>query len=110
MVLNKPVIEKEIERKPETTLENKSISTNLNPADEVEVGNFIFTNGTQYSVQVSSWKNKSAADKEAERFNKLGYQTSVVTVQLKKLGTWYRVRVGYFESIEKAKNFQNNQK
>ena len=110
VVLNKPVIEKEIERKPETTLENKSISTNLNPADEVEVGNFIFTNGTQYSVQVSSWKNKSAADKEAERFNKLGYQTSVVTVQLKKLGTWYRVRVGYFESIEKAKNFQNNQK
>jgi cell division protein FtsN len=82
----------------------------LKPDDEIEVSNFIFTNGKEYSVQVSSWKSKDIADREAERFKSLGYKSAVVAANLNKLGTWYRVRVGYFSSIEKAKEFQNKQK
>lgn len=91
---------------PETN-NSKSV---LKPEEEIEVSNFIFTNGKEYSVQVSSWKSKDIADREAERLKSLGYKTAVVAANLKKLGTWYRVRVGYFSSIEKAKEFQNKQK
>ncbi len=100
----------EVFKKPETTSENKSTISNVDLRDEVEVSRFIFTNGTKYSVQVSSWKKKSIADQEAYRFEAMGYKAAVVEAELSKLGTWYRVRVGYFDTIEKAKEFQNKQK
>lgn len=93
-----------------SNLETNNSKSVLKPEDEIEVSNFIFTNGKEYSVQVSSWKSKDIADREAERLKSLGYKTAVVAANLKKLGTWYRVRVGYFSSIEKAKEFQNKQK
>jgi cell division septation protein DedD len=103
----------ETEQKEEKIESNSETNVNklvLKPDDEIEVSNFIFTNGKEYSVQVSSWKSKDIADREAERFKSLGYKSAVVAANLNKLGTWYRVRVGYFSSIEKAKEFQNKQK
>ena len=63
----------------------------------------IFTDGSLYCFQVSSFRSKGRAEKEAERFRRMGANAFVVKVNLPNLsGTWYRVRIGYFNSLSEA--------
>jgi len=75
---------------------------------ETKIGkSHIYKSGNKYSVQVSSWKKKSQAEKEAQRLIKKGHSVYIVKVYLKSLrGTWYRVRVGDFYSLQEAKKFE----
>ena len=57
-----------------------------------------------YFVQVSSWKELSKADLDAERFRAQGFDVIVESEYLaKKGGTWYRVRLGPYESADAAR-------
>ncbi len=64
----------------------------------------IFTDGTKFVVQVSSWKNRRIAEKQVAKLKKLGYDAFIMQVYIKKKrGTWNRVRVGYFDTLREAK-------
>jgi cell division septation protein DedD len=56
-----------------------------------------------YFIQVSSWKELMKADQEAEKFRSAGLDVAVESEALSKRGgTFYRVRLGPYESAEAA--------
>ncbi|MCX6173439.1 MAG: SPOR domain-containing protein [Ignavibacteriales bacterium] len=69
----------------------------------------IFTDGTKYSFQVSSWKNKSKAESEVARLKSEGHN-SFITEGYVKGTTWYRVRIGYFNSLEETEKYMKKVK
>ena len=92
----KPV--KETEKKPDFTETRK-----YNPAAERNVGKMVFTDGYLYCFQVASFRTKEKAEVESESYKAQGFNTFIVIANLPELdGTWYRVRVGYFNSLEEA--------
>lgn len=75
-----------------------------NFAIEKHVGNMIFTDGQTYCFQVSSFRYRSQAEKEALQLRNKGENAFVVEANLPELdGTWYRVRIGYFNSLAEAR-------
>ncbi|MBK7229266.1 MAG: OmpA family protein [Ignavibacteriales bacterium] len=89
---------KETEKKPDFTETRK-----YNPAAERNVGRMVFTDGYLYCFQVASFRTKEKADEESANYKAQGFNTFVVIANLPELdGTWYRVRVGYFNSLEEA--------
>jgi OOP family OmpA-OmpF porin len=75
---------------------------------ERNIGQMIFTDGNLYCFQVSSWRLKSKAESEAEKLLKSGLNAFITTANLTELdGTWYRVRVGYFNSLDETKRVKS---
>ncbi len=73
---------------------------------EKNIKGTIFTDGNKYCLQVSSWKIKSRADREVARLKSKGEKAFIVEANIpSKGGIWYRVRVGYFNSLEEAENY-----
>jgi cell division septation protein DedD len=64
----------------------------------------IFTDGTKYSFQVSSWKNKSKAESEVQKL-KSRHHNAFIAEGLVKGVTRYRVRIGYFRSLEETEAY-----
>lgn len=67
----------------------------------------IFTDGKKFCIQVSSWKENQKAEREVNKLKNMGYQAFMVKVNIPGRGIWYRVRIGYFSSLEEAKEFYN---
>lgn len=92
--------------------QNKKVETSTtvtgrtyNAAMERNVGKMIFTDGYLYCFQVSSWRSREKAESEMKKLKAKGYNAFIVVANLPELdGTWYRVRVGYFESMQEAEN------
>ncbi|WP_337871979.1 OmpA family protein [Ignavibacterium sp.] len=75
---------------------------------ERNVGSMIFTDGYKYCVQVSSWRNKEKANSEVKKLNEQGYNAFTIEANLPELdGVWYRVRVGYFDSLDEARKVKS---
>ena len=69
-----------------------------------------FTDGKLYCFQLSSWKIKAQADKEVTRLKSLGYSALVQEASIPKMGKWYRVRIGYFNSLQEAADYKKKMK
>jgi OOP family OmpA-OmpF porin len=82
------------------------VPSDYNSSIERNVGNMIFTDGNLYCYQISSWRSRSKAERELSRLNAAGENAFIVEVNnISGLeGTWYRVRVGYFNSLQEARN------
>lgn len=77
-----------------------------NYRQERNVRSTIFTDGQKYCFQVSSWKQKTQAEREVERLRRNGEKAFFVEANVpSKGGKWYRVRIGYFNSIEEIENY-----
>lgn len=75
---------------------------------ERNVGNMIFTDGYLYCFQVSSWRSRIKAEAEMKKMQSAGYNSFIVIANLPELdGTWYRVRIGYFNSLDEAKKVKS---
>jgi cell division protein FtsN len=62
------------------------------------------TDEGQYSVQVSSWRKRTNAEREAQRFINLGYDAYVQEAYLADRDqTWYRVRIGRFRTMAEGR-------
>ena len=71
----------------------------------------IFTDGYLYCVQVSSWRARAKAESEAKRLESDGYNAFIVIAELPELdGTWYRVRVGYYNTFDEANRIRERVK
>lgn len=79
--------------------------------DETSDRNFrgnIWTDGKIYTIQISSWRNREKAENELNRLIASGHDAYLMEVYLSNKGqNWYRVRVGYFDSYESAKSYEN---
>jgi nucleoid DNA-binding protein len=75
----------------------------------VRVKDFIYKSGDKYLVQISSWSSEQKAIKHASYFKNKGFQTEIEEASL-PIGTWYRVRVGNFNSENEAEKFYNKYK
>lgn len=100
-------------KKVESTNEKKtekvySRRLQYDPSIERNITNTIFSDGNLYCVQVSSWKNHSIAERELKKLLDNGHKAFIVEAQPfgERKGTWYRVRIGYFNSLDEAKEVQ----
>ena len=74
-----------------------------NPSVERNVGKMVFTDGYLYCYQVSSFRSRTKAEQESSELKAKGFDSFVVIADLPDLdGTWYRVRVGYFNTLDEA--------
>jgi cell division protein FtsN len=64
------------------------------PADAAGEGGF--------TLQVGSFNAQAEADERAGKLGSLGVRAYVVSVEIPKRGTWYRLFVGSFSSREEA--------
>lgn len=74
--------------------------------NDAQIAKQIYFDGSQYTVQVSSWKNSTIAEKEVEKLRSKDFDAFIFKIYLEsKQSTWHRVRVGYFHSLEEAEDF-----
>ena len=76
----------------------------------VRVQGNIFQRGSEFVVQISSWKSKSKAEGELKKFTELGYPTELMDYYSSELGKYNKVMVGGFQSLDDARNFLNQNK
>ena len=96
-------VKKETQQKEAT----KTIVKEMNQKEE-EVSNNIYSDGKNYSVQISSWKQQSIAKREANKLKSRGFDAYVIKVFIQKLnGTWHRVRIGPYSTLEEAQKNQS---
>lgn len=90
----------------ETIKTNEKTETkNYKSSSERNVGQMIFTDGYLFCVQVSSWRDKTKAENEVNRLKAKGFNAFIQNANLPELeGLWYRVRIGYFNSLEEARS------
>ncbi len=87
----------------------------INQKDEgpdvlIEVGDNIYQKGSEYIVQISSWKSKTKAENEVKKFTSKGYAANFSVFTSVQLGKVYRVRIGGFKTLAEANNFLNTNK
>ena len=73
----------------------------------LNVGNNIYKYGNYFVVQVAAFRSKSISENEAGKYRNKGFNAFVEAAEIPGRGTWYRVRVGNFNSKEEAQIFSN---
>ncbi len=71
------------------------------------IGSYIYKYPEGIVVQVSSWKSKAIAVSEVQKYRNAGYTAFAETSNISGRGLYYRVRVGYFSSVQEAQKFLN---
>ncbi|MBK7630195.1 MAG: OmpA family protein [Ignavibacteriales bacterium] len=95
------------EQKTEVNKDNKLYDS----SKERSVGQMIFSDGNMYCVQVSSWRTSEKAENEAKRLQSKGFNSFIEIADIKELdGRWYRVRIGYFNSLNEANKIRERVK
>jgi cell division septation protein DedD len=80
---------------------------NYNTFIERNVGQMIFTDGNVFCFQIAAFRKRWRAEKEAARLLDAGENVFVVEAYLSALqSTWYRVRIGYFKTINEAREYR----
>jgi len=94
-----------------TAVNSKDVEmVDFNP-NETEVSKNIYYDGNTYSLQISSWKHQIYAEREAKKLINKGYSAFIVKAYVKKFeGIWHRVRIGPYQTLEKAKSIQSKLK
>jgi cell division protein FtsN len=86
---------------------SKVVNTNKtqNVTAETRVSDRIYFDGKNYNIQISSWPNRTRAEQELSRLQKLGSNPIIVEANLpQKGGMWYRIRLGPFKTQKEAED------
>lgn len=59
----------------------------------------------KFTIQLGSHRTLKEAEEFAEGFKARGYDTIINQIEIKGKGTWYRVSLGAFSSMEEAKSY-----
>ena len=111
-ISKKPLIEKKIDTaKPISVTKPKEAQAekSYNFQNESNPKSTIFTDGTKYSFQVSSWKNKFKAENEVQKLTMQHHNAFISEGKVKGI-TWYRVRIGFFNSLEETEAYMKKLK
>jgi len=96
--------------KPTTTTPTKpTTTTSAKPATTTPTkpANTATTSPGKYSIQVCAWQTESAAQNEVRKIATTGLVSRVVSVDIPKRGTWYRVMVGSYSTETQARGDLN---
>ena len=103
VVETKPPIKKEVvEEKPTVSFPVKKPS-----GTPLQKAYSIYKYEDIYIVQVASLRKKNSAEKEAAKYIAKGYNAFLEEAIIDGV-TWHRVRVGNFDTLEKAKQFRKS--
>ena len=106
-VSEKKVIEKKVVKPKVTTLTGLYREIN----NDQSITKRIYFDGERYTVQSSSWKSTSIAEREVGKLKKRGFDAFIFKVFIpSKNATWNRVRIGYFKSKREAEEFLRKNK
>lgn len=76
-----------------------------NSLNEYAASKMVYTDGKHYVVQISAWRTSDEAKAEAEKLKQKGYNAFVDDkLKDKWNATWYRVRIGYFDTFYEAQS------
>ena len=93
----------------ETSSENGDILPGTveirDPLPAIRIKGYIYKYENMFAVQVSSWKTRSIAISETQKFLNSGYNAFIEKTELSDKGTYYRVRIGGFSSLKEAEDF-----
>ena len=87
----------------------RSVKTNKNNKKLITKQNPVYNkNGKTeyYTIQISSFENKTAAEKLAKKMTRLGYVSKVTEVWVRGK-TWFRVKHGEYKMIAEANQVSN---
>lgn len=91
--------------KEKKLIENSGI---YNSTIERNTGDMIYTDGNLYCFQVSSWQTIEKAESEMKKLQSKGYNSFIVKAVLPgKDEIRYRVRIGYFKSLDELNKIKN---
>ncbi len=99
--------EAELKTAENTNTAKADLSEIREPVNARRIGNYIYQYPEGVVVQVSSWKSKTIALSEVKKYREAGYKAFAERSEIQGMGLYYRVRVGYFNSLEEAENFVN---
>ncbi|OAG28736.1 SPOR domain-containing protein [Thermodesulfatator autotrophicus] len=90
---------------PKPATKESSAKTKVSPKKQETVKPPKQKPKTFYAVQVASLRSRADAEKFASYLRDKGYNVTIKKVTLPQKGTWYRVYVGRFASLQEAKVF-----
>jgi len=93
-----------LDEKPKTT---KPKPVSYDESKDQNIRSNIWSDGTKYVIQLSSWRRENVADEIVDKQKDEGRNAFKMKVQLPGRGTWYRVRIGYFDTLQEALNYKN---
>ncbi|GJQ62657.1 MAG: hypothetical protein SCALA702_17100 [Melioribacteraceae bacterium] len=88
----------------------EEVAREYNSDNERAVRGTVFTDGSLFCYQVSSWKKKNVAEQETQKLIDRGFEAFIMEATIPGRGTWYRVRVGYFDTLDEALASQRSSK
>lgn len=95
------------EEKPQTENKLSRPFRYYDSSHETEIRRGIWTDGTQYVIQVSSWRTEEKATRRVNFWKAKNHNAFVQKVFVQKFKrTYYRVRIGYFDSLSEAEAYQ----
>ncbi len=77
----------------------------VNDKNLTKVKNNIYGYAGNYIIQISSWKSKSIASKEAYKFKKMGLNSYVEKANVNGRGAWFRVKISGFKTLSDAEKY-----
>lgn len=90
-----------------TTVSNSG----YNDSSDRNVKGNIWSDGNLFCIQVSSWRTKSVAQNEVNKLKANGHNAYIMEKYISsKKGTYNRVRVGYFNSLQEAEDYRRTLK
>lgn len=98
-----------------TNIETSEPVVESTPLNNVTTKNYkrvrgnIFSDGNKYVVQVASFRSESIARNEAGKLRNKGMDAFVEEAEIPGRGTWHRVKVGFFNSLSEAEDFERKQ-
>ncbi|HPN37566.1 MAG TPA: SPOR domain-containing protein [Melioribacteraceae bacterium] len=104
-----------VEKKEEVKVEEKAAEIEIkkelfdptpyayNLKTEKKIKGNIYTDGLLYCYQVSAFKSKKVAEKEVNAIKNKKFN-AYITEHKDKKATWYRVRIGDFDTLQEAEN------
>ena len=103
---NEIIVEKKEEVKVEEKAPEVEIKKELfdptpyayNLETEKKVKGEIYSDGMLYCYQVSAFKSKKVADNEVKKIKSKNFEAYLTEYKVKKV-TWYRVRIGNFDTL-----------
>jgi len=83
---------------------SRSRQGEYNIAKEIAVSNNVYSDGNLFCVQHSSWQTEKKAKSVAQTLIKEGYNAFVVAANIPQWSQIrYRVRVGYYNTLDEAR-------
>jgi len=76
---------------------NTEVDTSFSLDTAIDIGN--------YTVQIASYKQEKDAASLADKLKSKGYKVFITKAQIPSKGTWYRVRVGMYQTKNEADKY-----